>query len=220
LFFDSAKGKAQGKMTRIYLVRHGTTEWNREEIFRGRAECRLNETGLAEARALADYFAEIPIEAVFTSPLSRALETARPTAESQGRKIVPDPAFTDLDFGAWQGLRLKEAQEQYPDLYRLWRVQPGAVSFPGGENLAQVRSRAWEGLLRLAEGNPQRTILIVTHRVVTKVLICAALGLDDSRFWQVKQDSTAINCLEYSRGIFNIALVNDTCHLKRGRGPN
>ena len=206
-------------MTRIFLVRHGTTDWNKEEIFRGRAECRLNETGKAEAQALAAYFAEVPIEAVYSSPLSRAVETARPTAEFKGHEIVPDPAFTDLDFGAWQGLPLKEAQAKYPDLYRLWRKQPGAVSFPGGENLAQVRSRAWEGLLRLAEDNPQRTILIVTHRVVTKVLICAALALEDSRFWQVKQDSTAINCLEYSRGIFNIALINDTCHLKRTGGP-
>ena len=205
-------------MTRIYLVRHGTTDWNKEEIFRGRAECRLNETGKAEGKALAAYFEDVPIEGIYSSPLSRALETARPTAESKGREVIPDPAFTDLDFGTWQGLPLKEAQERYPDLYRLWREQPGAVSFPQGENLAQVRNRTWEGLNRLAEENPKRTILIVTHRVVAKVLICAALRLDDSHFWQVKQDSTAINCLEYSRGIFNIALINDTCHLKRTKG--
>lgn len=201
-------------MTRIYLVRHGTTDWNREEIFRGRAECPLNDTGRAEARALAAYFAEVPIAAVHSSPLSRALETARPVAESKGREVFPDPAFTDLDFGAWQGLPLKEAREKYPDLYRLWREQPGAVSFPGGESLARVRNRGWEGLLRLAEGSPRQTILIVTHRVVTKILICAALGLDDSCFWRVRQDSTAINCLEYDRGLFHLALVNDTCHLR------
>jgi broad specificity phosphatase PhoE len=205
-------------MTRIYLVRHGTTDWNKEEIFRGRAECRLNETGKAEGKALAAYFEDVPIEGIYSSPLSRAMETARPTAESKGREVIPDPAFTDLDFGTWQGLPLKEAEERYPDLYRLWREQPGAVSFPQGENLAQVRNRTWDGLNRLAEENPKRTILIVTHRVVTKVLICAALRLDDSHFWQVKQDSTAINCLEYSRGIFNIALINDTCHLKRTKG--
>jgi broad specificity phosphatase PhoE len=204
-------------MTRIYLVRHGTTEWNKEEVFRGRAECRLNETGQAEAKALSLYFEDIPLAGVYSSPLARAMETARPTAEAKGREVVPDPAFTDLDFGAWQGLPLKEAKEKYPELYRLWREQPGAVFFPRGEDLAQVRNRSWEGLQRLAAGNPQQTILIVTHRVVTKVLICAALGLDDSRFWQVKQDSTAINCLEYSRGIFHIALINDTCHLKKGK---
>jgi broad specificity phosphatase PhoE len=201
-------------MTRIFLVRHGTTEWNKAEIFRGRAECKLNETGEQEARALTSYFRDIPLSGIFSSPLSRAMATARPTAESKGLPLFPDPAFTDLDFGEWQGLPLKEAQEKFPDLYRLWRNDPGALSFPRGENLGQVRKRAWEGLQKVTEKNPDRTILVVTHRVVTKVLICAALSLDDTHFWQVKQDSTAINCLEYARGIFHIALINDTCHLK------
>jgi phosphoserine phosphatase len=201
-------------MTRIFLVRHGTTDWNKEEIFRGRAECRLNETGEEEARALAAFFQDIPVANIFSSPLARAIDTARPTADSKGLIVTPDPAFTDIDFGKWQGLPIQEVQAKYPDLYRLWREDPGAVSFPQGETLLQVRRRAWDGLNKLAEGNPEQTFLIVTHRVVTKVLICAALGLDDSHFWQVKQDSTAINCLEFSRGIFNLALVNDTCHLK------
>jgi broad specificity phosphatase PhoE len=204
-------------MTRIYLVRHGTTDWNKEEIFRGRAECRLNETGQGEARALASYFQDVPITTITSSPLSRAIGTANPIAESKGLPVIPDPAFTDIDFGQWQGLRVQEVQGRYPDLYRLWREDPGAVSFPQGETLTQVRRRAWEGLKKLTAGNPNRTVLIVTHRVVTKVLICAALGLDDSHFWQVKQDSTAINCLEFTRGIFNIALMNDTCHLKANK---
>jgi phosphoserine phosphatase len=204
-------------MTRIYLVRHGTTDWNKEEIFRGRAECQLNETGQEEARALVSYFQDVPIATITSSPLSRAMGTANPTAESEGLPVIPDPAFTDIDFGQWQGLRVQEVQGRYPDLYRLWREDPGAVSFPQGETLTQVRRRAWEGLMKLTTGNPNRTVLIVTHRVVTKVLICAALGLDDSHFWQVKQDSTAINCLEFTRGIFNIVLINDTCHLKANK---
>lgn len=80
--------------------------------------------------------------------------------------------------------------------------------------MAQVRVRAWEGLLRVVQENPEKTALIVSHRVITKVLICAALGLDNSRFWQIKQDTTAINCLEYARGQFVASLINDTCHLK------
>jgi broad specificity phosphatase PhoE len=201
-------------MTRIFLVRHGTTDWNQAEIFRGRAECPLNKTGQNEAAALASYFQDIPLSAVFSSPLARALETARPTAESKNLPVVPDCAFTDIDFGEWQGIPLREVREKYPEAYRLWMEDPGAVLFPKGESLGGVRERAWEALQRVADGNPGRTVLLVTHRVVTKILICAALGLDDSRFWQVKQDSTAINCLEYARGIFNVALINDTCHLK------
>ena len=201
-------------MTRVYLIRHGTTEWNREEIFRGRADCALNETGRAEAQAVAAYLREVEIEKIYTSPLSRAAETAGAIAADRRLRAIPEPAFIDLDFGEWQGLPLKEVRERYPDLYRVWRERPQDATFPGGENLAQVKARAWEGLLRVVQDNPEKTVLIVSHRVITKVLICAALGLDNSHFWQVKQDTTAINCLECARGQFVAALINDTCHLK------
>lgn len=202
------------EMTRIYLVRHGTTEWNREEVFRGRVDCPLNETGKAEARATASYFQGIPIDSVFSSPLARAVETAAAIAAGRGVEVILEPAFTDLDFGEWQGHPLKEVRDRYPELYRAWRERPQDVTFPQGENLDQVRTRAWERLLRIAQESPDRTVVIVSHRVITKVLLCAALGLDNSHFWQIKQDTTAINCLEYARGIFIVSLLNDTCHLK------
>jgi broad specificity phosphatase PhoE len=201
-------------MTRVYLIRHGTTEWNREEIFRGRVDCGLDETGRAETRAVAAYFDGVNLEGIYTSPLARAAETAAAIAAGRGMEVVSDPAFIDLDFGEWQGHPLKEVREKYPELYRAWRERPREVTFPGGENLDQVRERAWEGLLKVVGENPDRTVVIVSHRVITKVLICAALGLDNSHFWQIKQDTTAINCLEYARGIFIVSLLNDTCHLK------
>ena len=206
-------------MTRVYLIRHGTTEWNREEIFRGRADCALNETGRAEAQAVAAYLREVEFEKIYTSPLSRAAETAGVIAADRRLRAIPDPAFIDLDFGEWQGLPLKEVRERYPDLYRVWRERPQDATFPRGENLAQVKARAWEGLLRVVQDNPEKTVLIVSHRVITKVLICAALGLDNSHFWQIKQDTTAINCLEFARGQFVAALINDTCHLKTIHAP-
>jgi broad specificity phosphatase PhoE len=202
------------KMTRVYLVRHGTTDWNKEEIFRGRADCGLNETGQAEARALAAYFEDVAMDAIYSSPLSRAAETAQAIASDRGLRVISDPAFIDIDFGEWQGLPLKEVTEKYSELYRLWRERPQEITFPGGENLAQVRARSWQGFMRLLQENPQKTILIVSHRVVTKVLICAVLGLDDSHFWRIKQDTTAVNCFEHTGGMFVTSLLNDTCHLK------
>jgi phosphoserine phosphatase len=201
-------------MTRIYLVRHGTTDWNREEIFRGRIDCPLNEMGRAEARALAGAFQEISLEAVFSSPLSRAKETAQALAESHGLSVIAETAFQDIDFGEWHGLPLREVRERYPELYRTWREKPQTVTFPGGESLPQVRDRAWEGLLGVARRHEGQTVFIVTHRVVTKVLICALLGLDISHFWGIKQDTTAVNCFETHQGRFVTSLINDTCHLK------
>ena len=129
-------------MIRVYLVRHGTTDWNKEEIFRGRLDCKLNETGQAEARALAEYFTDIPLQAIYSSPLSRAMGTAQAVAEAKGLRVIPEPDFIDIDFGEWQGLPLKEVREKYADLYRLWRERPEAIHFPGREDLAQMKARA------------------------------------------------------------------------------
>lgn len=201
-------------MTKIYLVRHGTTEWNQEEIFRGRVDIKLNEVGRAEAQALANYFRPIALQAIYSSPLSRAQETAQAVAQGRNLEIIPEIAFTDIDFGEWHGLPLKEVREKYGAIYRAWREKPHTVTFPQGENLEQVRQRAWQGLQKIVQNNAKQTVLIVSHRVVTKVLICAVLGLDNSHFWQIKQDTTAINCFEYNRGFFVVSLLNDTCHLK------
>jgi broad specificity phosphatase PhoE len=201
-------------MTRLFLVRHGTTEWNQEEIFRGRIDCKLNETGLAESRALEVYFRDAAIDFVYSSPLSRATETARAVAVSKRLVVTADPAFIDINYGEWQGLPLEEVKVKYSDLYRLWQERPQEVTFPGGENLAQVRARAWDGLEKVVQANLGKTVLVVSHRVVTKVLICAVLGLDDSHFWQIKQDTTAVNCFEYTGKDFITSLINDTCHMK------
>ena len=154
------------------------------------------------------------IDSVYSSPLSRATETAQAVAVSKGLLVIPDAAFIDMDYGEWQGVPLKEVEQKYPDLSRLWRERPQDVTFPGGENLSRVRTRAWEGIRRVVQANPGKTVLIVSHRVVTKVLICAALGLDDSHFWQIKQDTTAVNCFEYTGKTFITSLINDTCHMK------
>ncbi|MGB9698464.1 MAG: histidine phosphatase family protein [Thermodesulfobacteriota bacterium] len=201
-------------MTRIYLVRHGTTEWNQEEIFRGRVDIELNDTGRREAQALAHYFQPISLQAIYSSPLSRAWETAQAVAQGHKLEIILEPAFIDIDFGEWHGLPLKEVQEKFPTLYRAWREKPHTVIFPKGESLEQVRHRAWAGLQAIIQKSEDQTILIVSHRVITKVLICAALGLDNSHFWQIKQDTTAVNCFEYHRGRLVVSLINDTCHLK------
>ena len=201
-------------MTCIYLVRHGTTDWNQGEIFRGRLDVKLNETGRAEARALAPYFQNVKLSGIFSSPLSRAKETAQAIADAKGLEVTPDSAFVDLDLGSWQGLSVQRVKEEYPDLYRLWIERPQDVTFPGGETLAQARVRAWEGFLRLFQQYEEKTILIVSHRVITKLLICTVLGIGESHFWQIKQEATAINRIDFLQSRFVASLINDTCHLE------
>lgn len=200
--------------TSIYLVRHGQTAWNKEEIFRGRADVPLNETGLKEAELAAEYFRGLQIDAIYSSPLSRAYQTAERIARVCSLEVQRLDGLTDMSFGSWEGRTLEEVKREHETLYRLWRESPHLVHFPGGESLDLVRNRSMAAVETLIRLHPDKTLILVSHRVVNKVLICAALGLDNSHFWQIGQDTTAINLLRYKEGRFVLALMNETCHLK------
>lgn len=202
-------------LTRVYLARHGRTAWNREEIFRGRTDVPLDDLGREQARALGKHLARAGIGIIVSSPLARALETARIACACwDGDDPRVDAAFTDLSFGEWEGLSRGEVEERYPDLYRRWATDPASVTFPGGESLARVEERAWPALQRLAEAHAGEAVLVVTHRVVCKVLLARALGAGPQAFWRIRQDTACLNVLEWRGNRVEVVTMNDTCHLR------
>lgn len=200
-------------MTRFVLVRHGQTEWNRVERFRGRKDLLLDATGLRQALAAALRIKDWPVAAVYSSPLRRALETAKVIANQLDLPVEPLDGLIDLDFGDWQGLTAEEAAKRDGELYKLWLERPDQVRFPGGEGLADVRDRVVAAVEDIAVKNPDRVVVLVSHNVVCRVLLCSLLGLDNSHFWQVGQDVCAINAFEIREGVPTVTLINDTCHL-------
>ncbi len=201
-------------MTHIYLVRHGQTAWNREEIFRGRSDVPLDETGLKQAELAGLYFKELKLDAIYSSPLSRAWQTAERIAAPHGLRVQPLQGIIDMSFGQWEGHPHEEIKRMDPETYQLWREEPHRAKLPGGETLDEVRERAMAALEEVIRIHPEGTIVLVSHRVVNKVLLCGILGLDNSHFWQIIQDTTAINLIRYQRGRYFLALMNETCHLK------
>jgi broad specificity phosphatase PhoE len=200
-------------MTEIILARHGETEWNVEEIFRGRVDVELNQTGRRQAELLAEHLSELNIEAVYSSPLKRALDTAEAIARRHNLKVKASPGLIDCDFGQWQGLPLKEVRVKYKELYRQWAESPHLVKIPGGESLDGVRERA----LKVVDGviaKHQERVVLVSHRVVNKVLICALLGLDNSHFWNIRQDVCGTTTFSHQDGRFVLVKHNDTSYLK------
>ena len=129
-------------MTTIMLIRHGDTDWNVKEIFRGRADIELNETGIKQAQLLAKYLGGVPIEAVYSSPLKRALKTAEIIAAFHNVDVMPSQELTDLDYGEWQGLSHDAVKDRYKTLYEKWLKKPHLVKIPKGESLDDVRKRA------------------------------------------------------------------------------
>ncbi|MDP3880389.1 MAG: histidine phosphatase family protein [Dehalococcoidales bacterium] len=199
-------------MTKIILARHGETAWNVEEIFRGRADVDLNATGINQAELLAEFLNKADIEAVYSGPLQRALKTAEAIAHHHNLRVEIASGLNDLDFGKWQGLPSKQVKERYPQLYDEWVNTPHRVKIPEAESLDAVRQRA----LSLVDEVIARHIgivVLVSHRVVNKVLICALLGLDNSHFWNIRQDNCGITTFSHERGRFVLTGHNDTSFL-------
>jgi broad specificity phosphatase PhoE len=201
-------------MTSVYLIRHGETAWNKEEIFRGRTDISLNEIGFREAELVGEYLKGKDIHVIYSSPLSRARETARRIAQVFDLKVQPLEGITDMSFGKWEGRPLKEVQIHDRELYRQWIEQPHLLKLPGGESLDEVRVRAMAALEEVIQYHHGKNLVLVSHRVINKVIICGILGIDNSHFWQIGQDPTAINLIQYKNGKYILSFMNETCHLK------
>jgi broad specificity phosphatase PhoE len=201
--------------TRIVLVRHGQTAWNRKVRFRGQANPPLDDTGRQQAAATARYLARRwPVEAVYASPIGRAMETAEAIAARHNLVAQPFEGLLDIHFGDWQGHSPDEVREKYPDLLRAWFEMPHTVQIPGGESLNIVRGRVVGGLNTVVGRHQGQTVAMVGHTVVNRVLLCAVLGLGNERFWRLRQGTCAVNVFEIDeKGNATIVVLNDTSHL-------
>jgi len=201
-------------MTKVYIVRHGQTAWNLEEVFRGRADIPLDETGKNEVHLAGEALKDETLHAVYSSPLSRSMETAENIAKFHNLPVTPLEAIIDISYGEWEGVGLKEVQQQSPDLYALWLQEPHKIRFPQGETLEEVRSRTMEALEDLLTKHRNENIVLVAHRVPNKVMCCALLDLDDSNFWRIQQDTASTNLFVYKGEKWIVSFLNDTSYLK------
>jgi len=202
-------------MTRIILIRHGQTEWNRSERFRGHADVPLNETDLAQAEATAlRVVAEWKPTWVYSSPLDRAVRTGEAIARRLGLRVQPHPGLTDLDFGQWQGLSPEEVRDHWPEKAQEWIEAPHRALIPGGESLPIARTRVMTAVREIVSRHTGGTFVLVGHDVVNRLVLLAAMGLGNERYWHIRQDNCAINVVETQKDDFTIVSLNDTCHLR------
>lgn len=201
-------------MTQIILVRHGQTEWNRVERFRGRYDVPLNETGLAQAAATGRrVVAEWQPIAVYASPLSRAVKTAEAIAQHFDLPVQAEPGLIDIDYGEWQGLTPDEARARWPEIVEAWYHAPQRAYIPGGETVDQVRARGVATVRTLAARHPDQTVVLVGHTVINRAILLGVMGLGTDRFWHIRQDTCAINVFETAGDDFVLVSLNETHHL-------
>lgn len=206
-------------MTRIVLVRHGQTEWNRHDRFRGHIDVGLNATGTRQAaEAGATIARRYHVSAIYSSPLSRAASTAAEIGRATEIPITTLAAITDFSYGEWEGKTPEEVAVAYPDAFRLWNERPHLAQLPGGESLEQLRDRACTAIEELAASRAGQTIVVVTHRMVAKVLACHFLGLPNSRVWNLEMATASISLFEKRDAGWVTLLLNDTGHLEWSPG--
>lgn len=200
---------------KFLVIRHGETEWNKEEIFRGKKDIPLNDNGKSQAKKTAIQLAQCRIDKIYSSPLLRAKETASIIAERNRVPIYIMDEFTDMDFGIWEGLSLKKVKETYTEEFEIWRRYPQRWKIEGAETLKDVRKRVSKGIkLLINETSKDKTIAIVTHRVICKIISMIFLGMPNSGFWRIKFDPASISIFEYDGFNFVATTINETSHLR------
>jgi probable phosphoglycerate mutase len=201
----------------LYLVRHGETAWNKEEVFRGRKDVPLNGTGEKQAQLTGHYFLSKGIARIFSSPLGRAIQTAEGISKATKIPIEVMDELTDMNFGTWEGLTLREVEKLYPEELKVWQQSPHKFHVPDGESLGDVRRRVAKGIQKVLTG-PEAPIVLVSHRVVCKIIVLYALMIQNRYFWNMRFDPASVTLIEKTGDAMSLSFLNDICHLHNKDG--
>ncbi|MEW6364456.1 MAG: histidine phosphatase family protein [Acidobacteriota bacterium] len=211
---------------KLYLIRHGETDWNKSNLVQGWSESDLNANGQWQAEMLAKRFQQSGerLTAVYTSPLRRALQTAMPTAEMAGIRPVEDPDLREMRCGAWEGLNFDELKVIHPEAFQAWADSAENRILGGGESIRDLLERAVGSLGRIVGAHEDGdSVAVFTHGGVIRVLLAHLLGVDLQIARRCNQDNASINFFHRRLGIFLLVRWNDISHLicgGNGRQPS
>jgi alpha-ribazole phosphatase/probable phosphoglycerate mutase len=207
---------------RIFLVRHGETDWNRAFRYQGSSDVELNASGLDQARRAGLRLARVVPDRVFTSPLLRALRTAETIMEQNDgdTAITLCDDIREISFGVWEGLTITEIKKKDPDTLAAWRDAPFSRAPAEGEKMDDVvlRSRRASGMIKgSAEGGG--VTFVVAHGAVLRALLGVMMDIGDiDIMWKMRFDNCSVTVLDLWRGRPSLLLVNDTHHIRMPEG--
>ena len=200
-------------MTELLFIRHGETDWNRQQRFQGQIDVPLNPTGMLQAVRLAARLADEPHDALFSSDLLRARQTAEPLALAWGRRAGLVPGLREQNFGVLEGLDVPTIQHRHADLWARWLEHRGDFALPGGESLLQFHRRVFDAVRALAESHAGARLAVVTHGGVLDMLWRSALGHPIAGLRRCEIPNTGLNRLRWRDGTLEIVRWADAGHL-------
>jgi probable phosphomutase (TIGR03848 family) len=181
----------------LLLIRHATNDWVGKRLAGWTPGVSLNEEGRTQAEALARRLAELPLDAIYSSPLERTLETAEPLAAAHGLSVEIREALGEGRIGDWAGRTLEELKEE--DLWPVVQVYPGGFRFPGGESIHEIQNRLVSELDSIREAHPKQTVAVVSHSDPIKLAVAYYTGLPLDLFQRLVISPASVTALAFSR---------------------
>jgi broad specificity phosphatase PhoE len=201
------------KEIHLILIRHGETAWNKEGRVQGFRDIELNDTGLNQARKLASSMKDASIQAVYSSPLKRARQTALIINEFHHVPMYLEAGLMEMDQGDFEGFTYPEMKAVAGDFLQKWVQDPAAVVMPNGESLSELQNRAWpalENIIRKGEN-----AVIVSHNFTIAALLCKIQNVSLSQFRTLSVGTASKTVVSFYKGSASIDVLNERTHLDR-----
>jgi broad specificity phosphatase PhoE len=196
-------------IVQIVLVRHGATDWNLQGRCQGSTDRDLSDVGIRQADQITELLSEQEINAIYSSSLRRAQQTAERISQPHKLPVLIEEDVRELDHGELEGLTFNEIKANYGDFLVRWRSEPAEICVPGGERLADVAERAWNGLNQIVQRHADaERILVVSHNFPILGIVCRVSGTHLNEYRTFHLDPCGITRLKYNGGDWDLTEVN------------
>jgi broad specificity phosphatase PhoE len=202
-------------MLELYMVRHGQTDFSRDNRFCGSIDPPLSALGRKMADALGSAYGALGWDALYSSPSQRARHTGAPVASRANQELIIEDGLREVSYGEWEGMKHEEAKSRFPDAYAWWSQDTASRATPGGETAFMVAARAAPVIERIRREHTTGRVLVISHKATLRILVCALLGMDVRLFRErIGQPVCAVSRFELKpQGTAMLTTLGDVSHL-------
>ncbi|WP_324673925.1 histidine phosphatase family protein [Hymenobacter sp. GOD-10R] len=199
-------------MTRFLLIRHATTDAVGKRLSGRTPGVALNNEGQAQAQRLAQQLTSLPLDALYSSPLERAVQTAEPIAKAKGLETIICEAVLEMDFGQWTNRTFKELESD--SQFQHFNTFRSNTRIPGGELMLEAQARMVRGLEKLGAQHPNQTVAVVSHADLIKAAVAYYAGIHLDMFQRLEISAASVSIVEVYEETARILLINHTGEIK------
>jgi broad specificity phosphatase PhoE len=205
-------------LTRIFLIRHGATLLTAEDRFAGATDVALSDEGRMQVARLSSRLSDVPVAAVYASPLERTVDTAGILAAPHGLEVRTRDGLREISHGHWEKRTRQEVEQLFPEEAAAWDEDPYSFAPSGGESGLEVTARALPALLDIVRHHDGEAVIVVSHKATIRLLLSSLLGFDPRRYRDnLDQDPAALNIVDFKGPVrARLMLFNDTSHHSQG----